>query len=78
MELDKRVRRCLMCGKWVYMRELFEITSKIGVHVIDLKKSVRKGFAQIQMTIEIQNTEALRLIQTGLESLRGVTEVRRR
>jgi GTP pyrophosphokinase len=60
------------------MRELFEITSKIGVHVIDLKKSVRKGLAQIQMTIEIQNTEALRLIQTGLESLRGVTEVRRR
>jgi len=60
------------------MRELFEITSKIGVHVIDLKKLVRKGLAQIQMTIEIQNTEALRLIQTGLESLRGVTEVRRR
>lgn len=60
------------------MRELFEITSKIGVHVIDFKKSVRKGLAQIQMTIEIQNTEALRLIQTGLESLRGVTEVRRR
>lgn len=60
------------------MRELFEITSKIGVHVIDLKKSVRKGLAQIQMTIEIQNTEALRLIQTGLEGLRGVTEVRRR
>jgi len=60
------------------MRELFEITSKIGVHVIDLKKSVRKGLAQIQLTVEIQNTEALRLIQTGLESLRGVTEVRRR
>lgn len=60
------------------MRELFEITSKIGVHVIDLKKSVRKGLAQIQMTIEIQNTEALRLVQTGLEGLRGVTEVRRR
>jgi len=24
MELDKRVQRCLMCGKWVYMRELCE------------------------------------------------------
>lgn len=60
------------------MRELFEITSKIGIHVIDLKKSVRKGLAQIQMTIEIQNAEALRLVQTGLEGLRGVTEVRRR
>ncbi len=60
------------------MRELFEITSKLGVHVIDLKKSARKGLAQIQMTIEIQNSEALRLVQTGLEGLRGVTEVRRR
>ena len=60
------------------MRELFEITSKLGVHVIDLKKSARKGLAQIQMTIEIQNSEALRLVQTGFEGLRGVTEVRRR
>lgn len=60
------------------MRELFEITSKIGVHVIDLKKSVRKSLAHIQITVEIQNTEALRLVQTGLEGLRGVTEVRRR
>jgi len=60
------------------MRELFEITSKIGVHVIDLKKSVRKGLAHIQLTVEISNAEALRLVQTGLEGLRGVTEVRRR
>lgn len=60
------------------MRELFEITSKIGVHVIDLKKSVRKGLAYIQLTVEISNAEALRLVQTGLEGLRGVTEVRRR
>jgi GTP pyrophosphokinase len=60
------------------MRELFEVTSKFGVHVIDLKKSVRKGVAQIQMTVEISNTEALRLVLTGLEGLRGVTEVRRR
>ncbi len=61
-----------------FMRELFEVTSKFGVHVIDLKKSVRKGVAQIQMTVEISNTEALRLVLTGLEGLRGVTEVRRR
>jgi GTP pyrophosphokinase len=60
------------------MRELFEITSKIGIHVIDLKKSVRKGVAHIQLTVEISNAEALRLVQTGLEGLRGVTEVRRR
>lgn len=24
METDKRVQRCLACGKWVYMRELCE------------------------------------------------------
>ena len=48
------------------------------MHVIDLKKSVRKGVAHIQLTVEIANAEALRLVQTGLEGLRGVTEVRRR
>jgi hypothetical protein len=34
--------------------------------------------AHIQLTVEISNAEALRLVQTGLEGLRGVTEVRRR
>ena len=60
------------------MRELFEVLSRQGVHVIDLRKSVRKGFAQILLTIEIAHSEALRVVQNSLEDVKGVTEVTRR
>jgi len=60
------------------MRELFEILTRQGVHVIDLRKSVKRGVAQILLTIEIRDSEALRLVQNSLEELKGVTQVRRR
>ena len=60
------------------MRELFEGLSRQGVHVIDLRKSVRRGVAQILLTVEIADAEALRQVQNSLEELKGVTQVRRR
>ncbi|MES2587254.1 MAG: HD domain-containing protein [Pseudomonadota bacterium] len=60
------------------MRELFEILTRQGVHVIDLRKSAKRGLAQILLTVEIKDSEALRLIQNGLEEVKGVTQVRRR
>ena len=60
------------------MRECFETLSRIGAHVIDLRKSVRKAVAYIQLTVEVNDAESLRLVQMGLEELRGVTQVRRR
>ena len=60
------------------MRELFEVLTRQGVHVIDLRKSAKKGVAQILLTVEIKDSEALRLVQNSLEELKGVTQVRRR
>jgi GTP pyrophosphokinase len=60
------------------MRELFEILTRQGVHVIDLRKSAKRGLAQILLTIEIKDSEALRLVQNSLEEVKGVTQVRRR
>ena len=60
------------------MRELFEILTRQGVHVIDLRKSSKRGLAQILLTVEIKDSEALRLIQNALEDVKGVTQVRRR
>lgn len=60
------------------MRELFEILTRQGVHVIDLRKSAKRGMAQILLTVEIKDSEALRLIQNSLEEVKGVTQVRRR
>ncbi len=60
------------------MRELFEILTRQGVHVIDLRKSAKRGLAQILLTVEIKDSEALRVIQNGLEEVKGVTQVRRR
>ena len=60
------------------MRELFEGLSRQGIHVIDLRKSVRRGVAQILLTVEIADAEALRQVQNSLEELKGVTQVRRR
>ena len=60
------------------MRELFEVLTRQGVHVIDLRKSTKKGVAQILFTVEIKDSEALRLVQNSLEELKGVTQVRRR
>jgi GTP pyrophosphokinase len=60
------------------MRELFEILTRQGVHVIDLRKSSKRGLAQILLTVEIKDSEALRLIQNSLEEVKGVTQVRRR
>lgn len=60
------------------MRELFEILTRQGVHVIDLRKSVKKGMAQILLTVEIKDSEALRLVQNSLEEVIGITQVRRR
>jgi GTP pyrophosphokinase len=60
------------------MRELFEILTRQGVHVIDLRKSAKRGLAQILLTVEIKDSEALRLVQNGLEEVKGVTQVRRR
>jgi GTP pyrophosphokinase len=60
------------------MRELFEILTRQGVHVIDLRKSGKKGLAQILLTMEVKDSEALRLIQNSLEEVKGVTQVRRR
>jgi len=60
------------------MRELFEGLSRQGIHVIDLRKSVRRGVAQILLTVEIADAEALRHVQNSLEELKGVTQVRRR
>ena len=60
------------------MRELFEILTRQGVHVIDLRKSVKRGVAQILLTVEIQDSEMLRLVQNSLEEVKGVTQVRRR
>lgn len=60
------------------LRELFEIITRQGVHVIDLRKSFKRGQAQILFTIEISNIEALRLVQNGLEDVSGVLKVQRR
>ncbi|MBU3583014.1 bifunctional (p)ppGpp synthetase/guanosine-3',5'-bis(diphosphate) 3'-pyrophosphohydrolase [Polynucleobacter sp. 15G-AUS-farblos] len=60
------------------MRELFEILTRQGVHVIDLRKSAKKGLARILLTIEVKDSEALRLVQNSLEAVKGVTQVRRR
>ncbi|CAM3687229.1 RelA/SpoT family protein [Polynucleobacter antarcticus] len=60
------------------MRELFEILTRQGVHVVDLRKSAKKGLTQILLTVEIKDSEALRLVQNGLEEVKGVTQVRRR
>lgn len=60
------------------MRELFEILTRQGVHVIDLRKSVKKGMAQILLTVEIKDSEALRQVQNSLEEVKGITQVRRR
>ena len=60
------------------MRELFEILTRQGVHVIDLRKSAKRGLAQILLTIEIKDSEALRQVQNSLEEVKGVTQVRRR
>jgi GTP pyrophosphokinase len=60
------------------MRELFEILTRQGVHVIDLRKSSKKGLAQILLTIEVKDSEILRLVQNSLEEVKGVTQVRRR
>ena len=60
------------------MRELFEILTRQGVHVIDLRKSAKKGIAQILLTVEVKDSEVLRVVQNSLEELKGVTQVRRR
>ena len=60
------------------MRELFEILTRQGVHVIDLRKSAKKGLAQILLTVEVQDSEVLRAVQNSLEEVKGVTQVRRR
>lgn len=60
------------------MRELFEILTRQGIHVIDLRKSAKRGLAQILLTVEIKDSEALRLTQNALEEVKGVTQVRRR
>jgi GTP pyrophosphokinase len=60
------------------MRELFEILTRQGVHVIDLRKSAKRGLAQILLTIEVKDSEVLRLVQNSLEEVKGVTQVRRR
>ena len=60
------------------MRELFEILTRQGVHVIDLRKSAKKGLAQILLTFEVKDSEVLRLVQNSLEEVKGVTQVRRR
>jgi GTP pyrophosphokinase len=60
------------------MRELFEVLTRQGIHVIDLRKSAKRGLAQILLTVEIKDSEALRLIQNSLEEVKGVTQVRRR
>jgi GTP pyrophosphokinase len=60
------------------MRELFEILTRQGVHVIDLRKSAKRGLAQILLTVEIKDSESLRHIQNSLEEVKGVTQVRRR
>ncbi|MBU3566053.1 bifunctional (p)ppGpp synthetase/guanosine-3',5'-bis(diphosphate) 3'-pyrophosphohydrolase [Polynucleobacter sp. MWH-HuK1] len=60
------------------MRELFEILTRQGVHVIDLRKSGKKGLAQILLTVEVKDSEVLRVVQNSLEVVKGVTQVRRR
>jgi GTP pyrophosphokinase len=60
------------------MRELFELLTRQGVHVIDLRKSAKKGLAQILLTVEVKDSEVLRVVQNSLEALKGVTQVRRR
>ena len=60
------------------MRELFEILTRQGLHVIDLRKSAKKGLAQILLTVEVKDSEVLRVVQNSLEEVKGVTQVRRR
>jgi len=60
------------------MRELFEILTRQDVHVIDLRKSAKKGLAQILLTVEVKDSEVLRVVQNSLEEVKGVTQVRRR
>jgi GTP pyrophosphokinase len=60
------------------MHELFEILTRQGVHVIDLRKSSKRGLTQILLTVEIKDSEALRVVQNSLEEVKGVTQVHRR
>jgi len=60
------------------MRELFEILTRQGVHVIDLRKSTKKGLAQILLTVEVRDSEVLRSVQNSLEAVKGVTQIHRR
>ncbi|WP_114636919.1 RelA/SpoT family protein [Polynucleobacter necessarius] len=60
------------------MRELFEILTRQGVHVIGLRKSAKKGLAQILLTVEVKDSDVLRVVQNSLEEVKGVTQVRRR
>ncbi|QWD73497.1 bifunctional (p)ppGpp synthetase/guanosine-3',5'-bis(diphosphate) 3'-pyrophosphohydrolase [Polynucleobacter sp. TSB-Sco08W16] len=60
------------------MRELFEILTRQGVHVTDLRKSAKKGLTQILLTVEVKDSEVLRVVQNSLEEVKGVTQVRRR
>lgn len=59
------------------MRELFEILTRQGVHVIDLRKSA-KGLGSDPLTVEVKDSEVLRVVQNSLEEVKGVTQVRRR
>ena len=60
------------------MRELFEILTRQGIHVIDLRKSAKKGIALILLTVEVKDSEVLRLVQNSLEEVKGVIQVHRR
>lgn len=60
------------------MRELFEVLTSQGVHVTDLRKLAKKGLAQTLLTIEVKDSEVLRVVQNSLEEVKGVTQVRRR
>lgn len=60
------------------MRELFEVLTRQGVHVTDLRKSAKKGLTQILLTVEVKDSEVLRVVQNSLEEVKGVTQVRRR
>jgi len=46
--------------------------------VTDLRKSAKKGLTQILLTVEVKDSEVLRVVQNSLEEVKGVTQVRRR
>jgi len=60
------------------IKELFEVLTRQEVYVIDLRKSVKKGLTQILITVEVRDSEILRLLQNSLEGVKGVTQVHRR